>query len=73
MLKNGKIEHGLLEIGRLGEMSKVTDSRALMILAEYAVNVYRSSPRRFSDRCFEKASVGAPISSLSNIFQQVVH
>ena len=33
MLKTGKIEHGLLEIGRLGEMSKVTDSRALMILA----------------------------------------
>ncbi len=36
MLTNGKIEHGLLEVGRLGEPSKVTDSRALMILAEYA-------------------------------------
>ena len=36
MLTNGKIEHGLLEVGRLGEPSKVTDSRALMILAEHA-------------------------------------
>jgi hypothetical protein len=36
MLTNGKIEHGLLELGRLGEPSKVTDARALMILAEYA-------------------------------------
>jgi hypothetical protein len=57
MLKTGKIEHGLLEIGRLGEMSKVTDSRALMILAEYADNVYRSSPRLFSNRCSEKAAL----------------
>jgi hypothetical protein len=36
MLTNGKIEHGLIELGQLGESSKVTDSRALMLLAEYA-------------------------------------
>jgi hypothetical protein len=36
MMTNGKIEHGLLEIGRLGEPSKLTDARALMIVAEYA-------------------------------------
>ena len=36
MLTNGNIEHGLLELGRLGEPSGVTDARALMILAEYA-------------------------------------
>jgi tetratricopeptide (TPR) repeat protein len=36
MLTNGKIEHGLLELSRLGESSKVTDARALMSVAEYA-------------------------------------
>jgi hypothetical protein len=36
MLTNGKIELGLLELDRLGEPSKVSDSRALMSLAEYA-------------------------------------
>jgi hypothetical protein len=36
MLSNGKIEHGLIELGRLGDSSKITDARALMLLAEYA-------------------------------------
>jgi tetratricopeptide (TPR) repeat protein len=50
MLTNGKVEHGLLELGRLGESSNVTDSRALMLLAEYA----DQGPEE-TRRLFEKA------------------
>jgi hypothetical protein len=36
MLRNDRLEHGLLELGKLGDTAQITDSRALMLLAEYS-------------------------------------